>query len=442
MAVINDLATTQLLSNINDKNIENLSENKKKNISNGKNICIAAVKYNTIGNAYKDIMGNSEVYLLKEEKNGNMKTYAYSRCSKTMQDGNDYCHLHCRMMKYNKVGLKIFERDILPKDLNDKTRWLASVSDDYFENMGKRGAKKKNGENNYTFSDENDPILLILTHKKADLATKLSILATKLLKNNNFVFQEDINSSSIKKHNKENMNNLISMIPPINKSNKDNKINHPKSKSKDNKSRNNISRNISYEKEENKHNNNRKNEESENEESENEESENEEFENEEFENEKIEDDKSDNEEDDNEEDDNEEDEDNKSVNEKIKDNVSEVSEVSEVSDDDENVPCIPIYTNENKLLWYNIENKIIYEPDGDDGGEEIGILKEISKEYHTIKYNEKFYTVLKEFNIKNKEKDIKTYCCVLTNSLFNKELNFIGTRDKIKNNEYKFNFIN
>ena len=417
MSKINDLATIQILSNINEKKISNLSDNKskKKDNSNEKNNCVAAVRYNTIGNAYKDRMNNVGVYLIKEEKNGNMKTHAYSRCSKTTQDGTNFCHLHCRMTKYNNEGLKIFEKDILPTNSSDKTRWLANVNDDFFENMGKRGAKKKNGENNFTFPDENHPILLILTHKNAKLATQLSLYASQLLKNSNYVCPEimtnNIKDNDIKKVNSkktkeiiktdntsENISNLISMISTIDKSSqllKKSVINQD-DKSKDDKSKDN----------------------------------------------KFEEDNS--EEDDSDEDDSDEDEDDETEDNKLKDNKSvnniETKEESDNEDnnsDDEGVSCIPIYTNKKKLLWYNEENHAVYEPEGDDSGEEIGLLIEISMEYHTINHNEKFYTVLNELNVKDKG---NIYYCVLTDSLFDRKLNFIGTRTKIKNNQYRFDF--
>jgi hypothetical protein len=409
MSKINDLATMQILSNINEKKISNLSDNKskKKDTSNEKNNCVAAVRYNTIGNAYKDRMNNVDVYLIKEEKNGNIKTHAYSRCSKTTQDGTNFCHLHCRMTKYNNEGLKIFEKDILPLNSNDKTRWLANINDDFFENMGKRGAKKKNGENNFTFPDENHPVLLILTHKNAKLATHLSLYASQLLKNSNYVCPEiminNIKNNDIKKvdskktkeiikhdNTSENISNLISMISSIDKSSellKNSNI------IKDNKSEDNESDDNKSE------------------------------DNESVDNESV----------DNESDDNE------SVDEESFNNI-EIKKESDNEDnisDDEGVSCIPIYTNKKKLLWYNEDNKTVYEPEGDDGGEEIGILKEISNEYHTINHNDKLYTVLKELNVKNKG---NIYCCILTDSLFDKELNFIGTRTKIKNNEYRFDF--
>ena len=404
MSKINDLATIQLLSNINEKKISD-NKSKKKDISNEKNICIAGVRYNTIGNAYKDRMNNVDVYLIKEEKNGNIKTHAYSRCSKTTQDGTNFCHLHCRMTKYNNEGLKIFEKDILPSNPSDKTRWLANINDDFFENMGKRGAKKKNSENNFTFPDENHPVLLILTHKNAKLATQLSLYASQLLKNSNYVCHEimtnNIKDNDIKKveskktkeiiksdNTSENISNLISMISTIDKSSqllKKSNINQ------DNKS-----------------------EEHEDDEPENDESENDEFIEVNSENNQL--------------------KDNKSVN-NIE--IKEQSDNEDNSSDDEGVSCIPIYTNKKKLLWYNEDNQSVYEPEGDDGGEEIGLLKEISMEYHTINHNEKFYTVLNELNVKDKG---NIYYCVLTDSLFDKELNFIGTRTKIKNNKYRFDF--
>lgn len=417
MSKINDLATIQLLSNINEKKISNLSDNKskKKDNSNEKNNCVAAVRYNTIGNAYKDRMNNVGVYLIKEEKNGNMKTHAYSRCSKTTQDGTNFCHLHCRMTKYNNEGLKIFEKDILPTNPTDKTRWLANINDDFFENMGKRGAKKKNGENNFTFPGENHPVLLILTHKNAKLSTQLSLYASQLLKNSNYVCPEiitnNVKDNDIKKvgskktkeiikvdNTSENISNLISMISTIDKSSqllKKSNINQD-DKSKDDKS-----------------------EDDEVAESEEDES-------------------------DDDESNNNESEDKKSKNNELKDNKSinniEIKEESDNEDnnsDDEGVSCIPIYTNKKKLLWYNEDNHAVYEPEGDDSGEEIGLLKEITMEYHTINHNEKFYTVLNELNVKDKG---NIYYCVLTDSLFDKKLNFIGTRTKIKNNQYRFDF--
>jgi hypothetical protein len=413
MSKLNDLATIQILSNINEKKISNLSDkSKKKDFLSEKNLCIAAVRYNTIGNAYKDRMNNVDVYLIKEFKNNNTKTHAYSRCSKTTQDGILLCHLHCRMTKLNNAGLKIFEKDILPLNPNDNTRWLANINDDFFENMGKRGAKKKNSENNFTFPNENNPVLLILTHKNAKLSTQLSIYASQLLKNSNYICPEiitnNINDNYIKnidqKKNKktvkpdnntsENLTNLISMISTIDKSSKLFK--------KSNISEDNGSGDCESEDSES--------EDSESEDSESEDSESEDSCSGEHNIENIESGK------------------NKSTN----------KECNKDSLNDDEASCISICTNKDELLWYDEDNHIVYEPEEDDGGKEIGFLKEISDEYHTIKYNNKLYTVLKEINVKNQG---NVYCCVLTDTLFNNELNFIGIRTKIKNNEYRFDFI-
>jgi hypothetical protein len=339
----------QLLNNINEKNLDiSKTDNKqKKKDINEKNCCIAAVKYATIGNAYKDRIQNIDVYLVKDENNGVIKTNAYTRCSKTTQEGNTLCHLHSRMDKLNHNGLKIFEKDILPKENNDKSRWLANINDDFFENMGKRGAKKKNGDNNYLFNDENHPILLILNHKNAKLSTQLTIFATQLLKNNNYV-KNDIpilKENSKKNISNNDINNLISSISLIDL-------------------------------------------------------------------------KENNEEDDEEdEDDEEEDEDDEELEEKS---------------------CIEILTINNKNLYLDPIDNSIYEPEGDDNGCPIGILTEISKDHHQIIYQNKFYTVLKESSHKKYD---KIYSCVITDSLFDKNLNFIGTRKKIKDNEYKLKFI-
>ena len=105
--------------------------------------------------------------------------------------------------------------------------------------------------------------------------------------------------------------------------------------------------------------------------------------------------------------------------------------------DDEGVSCIPIHTTKGKQLWLNADNNIIYEPEGEDGGEEIGVLKKISSQYHTIFHENEYYTVIKE--IKDKKRGMIN-CCVLTNSLFDKKMKLIGNRKKLKNKEYSFDF--
>jgi hypothetical protein len=363
--VLENEAMSLLMSNISEKQKDssNNSAIVSKKDSSEKKYCIAAVRYTTIGEAFKDIQNDVKVYLVKEEKNGVTKTHAYCRCSKTLQDGKDICHLHLRMVNFNKEGLKIFDKDILPKNQHDKTRYLADVNDDFFENMGKRGAKKKNGGNSFIFSDSDHPVLLIMNHKNPKLANQLTSYAHQLLKNNSNIISKDIvgNEKPNKKSSKTNNNetSLSEVIDLITSSS---------------------SKNIKKD---------------------------------------DEDDQEDDQEDD--------DEGDEVISSKSKDE----------EEDDEGVSCIPIFTTKGKQLWLNVDNNIIYEPEGEDGGEEIGILKKISSQYHTILYENEFYTVIKE--VKDKKRGTIN-CCVLSNSLFDKKMNLIGKRKKLKNQEYVFNF--
>jgi hypothetical protein len=371
--ILENEAMSLLMSNISEK--QNISNNSntvsKKDSTNEKKYCIAAVKYTTIGEAFKDIQNNVKVYLVKEEKNGNTKTYAYCRCSKTLQDGKEICHLHLRMINFNKDGLKIFDRDILPKNQHDKSRYLADVNDDFFENMGKRGAKKKNGANNFIFPEPDHPVLLIMSHKNPKLANQLTVYASQLLKNNTNIISKDFisNEKISKKSSSVNVEPSVSDV--INLITSDEK---EKSNLKNNKI---SSKKIEYQKKE------------------------------------------------------------KDQNQDNSNSSEEDEDEDEDEDDDEGVSCIPIHTTKGKQLWLNADNNIIYEPEGEDGGEEIGVLKKISSQYHTILYETEYYTVIKE--IKDKKRGMIN-CCVLTNSLFDKKMNLIGNRKKLKNKEYSFEF--
>lgn len=410
----------ELLQNITEKKgteLKNLNQKLKKKENIGeKNCCIAAVRYNTIGNAYKDIEKNVPVYLVKEDKNGTIKTDAYARCSKTTRDGEDYCHLHCRMTKYNKEGLKIFEKDILPKSSNDKNRILANIGDDYFENMGKRGAKKKNGENNFIFSDENHPVLLIMSHKNAKLATQLSLYASELLKNSNATIPDDyqkslssqLNSKKVSNETKKDKNyDIMDLISSIQKESKEIIENFSSSEEELSDEENDEVDNLS----------NNKKKSSSNEQKENKEN--------------LSSDESENE---------SEKKDDSSENASDNEDDNDSSENESDNDDEDtssDIECEKIVTNKGKTLWLNTENNIVYEPEGDDGGEEIGILTKISDKYHTILYNDVKYTVIKTFQDIDKG---PINCCVLSNKLFDKKFKLIGKRTKLKNNEYKFDY--
>ena len=385
MSKLENDAMTQLLSSISEKKIESsLNPKKKKCISNEKHFCTAAVRYITIGDAYRDKLKNFNVLLVEEEKNGIVKPIAYARCSKPTPDSVEFCHLHNATLKRNSKGLKIFEKDIVPYSKNDKHTW-----EKYFENMGKRGAKKKNGDNNFSFSDENHPILMVLNHKNPKLETQLSLYASQLIKSNysgnslplDIVKEQSIKTPVIEKKN-DNLSNLMTLISSIKKDE-----NAEDDESEDDKS----------------------------------------------ENDKSEDDESE----DDEESNNEQEKSlTKDSDDTLDETSSKASEASEASEDD--VQVIEIQSKSGKLLYYDEENNSVIEPEGNDSGEIIGTLEEISKEYHTVEYNKKYFIVAKE--LKHDEKG-KIYRCVLTNKVFNKKMKLIGTCTKLKNKDYRFDFM-
>ena len=123
--------------------------------------------------------------MVKENVKGNMKIKAYSRCSKKRQEDHDYCHIHKKSFENNTTpDLKIFEKDIVPLDDKDVTKYKATIADEYFESMGKRGAKKKNVDHNFIFDSDTNPILMVLKHPNAKLTTSLAMFATQLIKTN------------------------------------------------------------------------------------------------------------------------------------------------------------------------------------------------------------------------------------------------------------------
>ena len=138
-----------------------------------------------------------------------------------------------------------------------------------------------------------------------------------------------------------------------------------------------------------------------------------------------------------------EDDDNEEDNEQDNDKNQNENEEDddEDDDDDEGVSCEPIFTNKNKQLWYNDQTNMVYEPEGDDSGEELGFLKEVPSKYETIRFNDKSYTVMLEI-----QDDVKgnIFCCVLSNKLFkvNKDdkLVHIGKRSLINDKEFKLEF--
>jgi len=201
-------------------NLINDINNNSNNIKNfinpvfNKNLCSAAVKYTTIGRAYIDIQNSKIVILITEEENNIKKTNAYTRCCKTTKNGEEFCHIHCNQMKRNERSLKRFDTDVLPVDCNDKSRRIGTLDDNFFENMGKRGANKKNSPTDKDLLDIlSDPkyknIVKVLIHKDKKKLSILLEFATNLL--DGIIDNKSIKSNEIKKKS-DNINDLINSI--------------------------------------------------------------------------------------------------------------------------------------------------------------------------------------------------------------------------------------
>lgn len=322
---------------------KNILENGGKKESKTKKIidkhrCKAAVRYTTIGGAYRAKMINGiDVYLINEEKDGNTKTHAYSPCMKTMQGDHGYCHIHFNTFQKNNSSVKNFETDILPKNQSDKSRRLANIDDKYFSPMGKRGAKKKIVETTYTFPDENHPVLLVLNHKDAKLNTILTLYAIQLLKGNPQDIPElkKIITEPIKKVKSSNpfdkltTTNLAGIMNELKKDDSNNDLSLQKSASVS--SIDELKKDSVY-----------------------------------------------------------------GFNEES-DEESESNCDSECESDVESVNCIPIYTKDKEELWYNPENNMVYRMSGDDGdGTELGLFKKVNKSHHFIVHEKKHYTIVTE----------------------------------------------
>ena len=393
------------------------------NSINGKNCCKAAVRYTTIGNAYRNMMKqNTEVWLIDEDNDGNTKTHAFSRCLKTISDENGYCHIHSNTIKNNgQSKVKDFEKDILPVNSSDKTRRLANEDDKYFLPMGKRGAKKKNSTNTYTFQDELHPILLVLNHKNAKLNTLLTIYATQLLKTSKENVTMEINklssssmtskSSSLKNtHNDSHKkitksidtfdnltsNKLLEMMSELTKNNDSVSSKNDNHHKKHAESKKVVKTSIKkVNKEENYH------------------TKNDELSDIEFDEENSSCDEIDDK-------DVELNSDDESIQEK--DDNSEEESVAEQSEEEESVAesveCVPIKTKDDEELWYNPNENIVYRMSGDDGeGVELGYLKKVHKSHHYIYFEKRYYTVVKQI--------CNNYECIFSKNIFDEDMNII-----------------
>jgi len=342
----------QLVNKIKTKNI---GSNTEKNKIDEKKYCEAAVKLNTYGDACKNVSNNIPVCIVVEDINGKTKKIAYSRCSKTTQNGDSFCHIH-RTIRKNPI--KNFEKDILPQTNFDKKKWLANLKDEFFENMRKK--KKKVPDNCFEFENENDIILLILNSGDISL-----------------------------------INELYDLASPISKKIK------PK-KSKKVKKDKTVSTNVT-ERNERKESN-------------------------ECENHKVEEHAKDA-------------EDSDTISHHSDEDIASIhSEFISLNDEEEEEAEMDAEITTNNGDTYYLVGNSVYKPDEEDpdsGCTEVGIFTEIHKNYHTIVYNDKFYTIMKKVN------DLKkglVYLCIVTNNIFNTKLNLIGKATFISKNKYDFNY--
>lgn len=342
----------ELVNNINThKTTENVV-----NIVHEKNMCKAAVRLNTYGSAYQYRLNNKDVYLVKEDVKGIYKTYAYIRCSKSSNEGCSFCHIHDRMNKLNSSGVKVFDRDVIPQNLSDKTRWLANLKDEFFDNMRKK--KKKEETNSFVFSNEADPVLLILNNKKSKICSMLYTYATQLLKD--IDVKEPLNEvkKQIKKEkniksqlNEENVKKIVQILPKIHEDEIEDEIEDITS----------------------------------------------------------------------------------IISEEV---INSSDEVSEKDDEEPELePDDEIFTNDGQNFY--IKNTTVYKADGVDGCAEVGELIEIVQKHHTIKYNEKYYSI---FHKDNHVRKGVIYICIISNKVFNAKMKHIGKAKKTGSNTYELVF--
>jgi len=366
-----------LLNNIKGKSLNGKTSDKKqkKDSSIDKNKCQAGAKFNTLKEVYSAIENNEEVYLIEDSVT--KKKFAYSRCCKTSGSNSSYCHTHD-----GKKTTKNFEKDILPFGERPK------LNDDFFDGMGKRGAKKKNISNVYYF-EPNDPIKEILDDKNPIPRKYLYFYAMQISKNKNEIIINN-DTSNIKSYYE--------------------KKNDSESEDDDNESSKNIGSYLELLSSLEKDSSIKKKEESDEEGS-------------------IIGSDSDNSNASPAEDSDAED----------SDEEQSVKEDSDAESDaeSEGVSCTQIETLKGKILWLNPETNLVYEPEGDDEGKALGTLKKIKKKHSTIHYDEEYYTVIEE---RTHEKKGLIFRCVLSNNLFDKKMNLIGILEYLRKNEYRYNF--
>lgn len=120
---------------------------------------------------------------------------------------------------------------------------------------------------------------------------------------------------------------------------------------------------------------------------------------------------------------------------------AEDDEVEEADDDDDEegdedaLECKEITTTDGRLLYLDEDSKIIYSPDGDDGGSEMGTLIQVADKT-SLMIDDKFHIVANPINYQKKQYQR----CALSDKLYQKvgkQLKQVGKVQKLKNGDYK-----
>ncbi len=369
---------------------------------NEKRYCKAAVKLPGVPKAFKCIEDGYQVGLISEEINGIIKKIPYKNCLLTRGEGCDYCKKHLPLV--NSPSFKCFDKDILPRSKNDKDREMLTAKSEYFQKY------KKNTEINFI-----EHILRNGTKSEKEKLNKYAENLIKSKKSNEKDEEEDEEEDNLEEKSGHLKAEMVATTKTVTKATT--KATKKASNTPVEKTQNNQ---IPQE------NNGKLNQ---------------------VDQENIEENIDDNESVNSISFDNDQSLSNDLINESLSaiasnniesDNdtinadVESSSEDSELEADDE-------ITANNGETFYLIDDKV-YKPDDEDGGcRKFGILMEIQEKYHTVKYDNKFYTICRKLN-DEKTKKFNMYLCRITNNLFDKNLKLIGHAFYDKNNVLKYEY--
>jgi hypothetical protein len=109
--------------------------------------------------------------------------------------------------------------------------------------------------------------------------------------------------------------------------------------------------------------------------------------------------------------------DDESSDESCKEESSDEEEFEEYDEND----FVKVESNNDKT--YYIQNNDAYGENDDETYSKVGVFTEVKKKYHTILYEDKFYTIF--FNHQHSVKgDIRI--CIVSNKIYDKKMNIIG----------------